>query len=236
MRLKHLKHLAICLALAVLLIGCPSGGGDDGDSGNGGDGGNGGNGAITFNLSGNWEGMWQSTVFLEDGGTLLATFTQVGNRISGEVGVTGTPCVSTESVEGTISGNRVVFAVAFGGQTDNEFIGMVFGAFDDAIDGTYSVVDGPCAGDAGTWSLIRVTDSPPEQSEVSFELTCDTVTCPGADDVLSISSEQFDSQSCQWFCATHNGEPDRFVLIDFVRLPDGCWQLQSEAVRDGVCF
>ena len=156
--------------------------------------------------------------------------------MSGEVGVTGTPCVTTESVVGTVSADRVVFAVAFGGQTANEFVGMVVSALDDAIDGTYSVVDGPCAGDAGTWSLIRVTDSPPDQSEVSFELTCDTVTCPGADDVLSITGEQFDFQQCQWFCATHNGVPDQLVLLDFVRLPGGCWQLQSEAVQSGVCF
>ena len=58
MRRIHLKHLTICIALAVLLIGCPSGGDDDGDGDNGVpiDDGDGGNGAITFDLSGNWEG------------------------------------------------------------------------------------------------------------------------------------------------------------------------------------
>ena len=57
---RNWKSLVICLALAVLLIGCPSGGGDDGDGGNGSgvpidDGGD--TPPVSIDLSGNWEGM-----------------------------------------------------------------------------------------------------------------------------------------------------------------------------------
>ncbi len=147
--------LFITLVVAVLLAGC------DGGSGNG-------DGTETpladetgtetpsaLTLSGTWEGVWQSRRTPESG-TLLVTLTQTGTTLTGEVEVTGSPCVSAETIAGERSGDTVVFGTASGGPHHSMFSGTV-APDGTAMDGTYAVTGGPCAGDQGTWSLTRVT-------------------------------------------------------------------------------
>ena len=65
--------------------------------------------------------------------------------------------------------------------------------------------------------------------------TCDTVSCPGADNRVDLEISGGEAVSCTWHCATFENVPNRFVVIDFFRFSGGCWEPSSTAVSDGIC-
>ncbi len=109
------------LLLTLALAGCVSSGGDGDDNGGGEVGTNPDNGgAVTFDVSGSWEGTWQSSL-VPSGGILLAALTQDGEELTGEVDVTGSPCLTRESTVGSLIDDSVVLGISRGFTSVTEF-------------------------------------------------------------------------------------------------------------------
>jgi len=109
--------------------------------------------ASTDDLTGRWEGTWDSSKF--DEGTLTALLAQSASSLSGEVTITDTACFSVGAVSGTVSGDAVVFGAVFEGDVRADFEGTVR---DDGamMEGSYKVSGGACAGDTGTWHIAKI--------------------------------------------------------------------------------
>ncbi len=100
-------------------------------------------------ITGNWSGSWVSSSV--GGGSLLVNITQSGSSFSATVSMSGSPCLSSGSLSGTITGNNIVGAIVSGGNTINFTLTFT----STSVSGTYSVTAGACAGDTGTISLNK---------------------------------------------------------------------------------
>lgn len=105
---------------------------------------------IETNLTGNWSGSWSSDSAISGG--LQASMIQSGDNIIGTASVTGSPCLSSGTVSGTVSGNNIFFGVV----TETDAINFTATYYPPStISGNYSVESGNCAGDAGTFTLSK---------------------------------------------------------------------------------
>lgn len=100
---------------------------------------------------GSWEGTWTSTL-LREGGDVNAQFIHSGVTLTGSVSITGSPCLVTGTVDGTVDGADV----AFGAVSGSHGIRFTAQLGQDTMSGTYSVSAGACAGDSGTFELSRL--------------------------------------------------------------------------------
>lgn len=104
-----------------------------------------------YDLTGTWSGSFTSTV--EDGGgTLEAVLQQDGSTLTGTVNVTGSPCISSGSISGTVSAAGASFGAVQGPHTVAYSTSSVG---DASMSGTYSVTSDDCSGGAGVFSLVR---------------------------------------------------------------------------------
>ncbi len=102
------------------------------------------------NLTGNWSGTWSS--YSAVSGDIQASMIQNGDNISGTVSIMGSPCISGGTFSGTVSGNSIFFGIV--SETDAiDFTATYYSPF--TISGTYSVENGNCAGDTGTFTLHK---------------------------------------------------------------------------------
>lgn len=108
----------------------------------------------TINLTGTWQGTWRSVT--GQGGSVTISMTQSGNSLSGTASVTGSPCFTTGSLSGSVSGNTVVFGMAFGGGQQANYNGAVSTSGTSAS-GTHSVSGGACNGDTGSWNVTKIS-------------------------------------------------------------------------------
>lgn len=134
-----MKRLKLFLLTSVIIIFTACGGG--GSSG----------GDITpVDINGSWKGTWSSNI-TDNSGTVSVVLLLNGTVISGSMDLSGSPCISTGVINGTVSGNSVSFGVISG---DDE---IQFSATysDGIISGTYSVTTGLCSGDEGTFILNK---------------------------------------------------------------------------------
>lgn len=102
-------------------------------------------------LAGTWSGTWRSA-HIDQGGNVSATFTHVGNTLSGSVALAGSPCLATGTLSGTVDGQGVSFG-AIGSDDEVEFAGRLTG--ENTLAGTYSVSAGMCEGDNGEFTVTR---------------------------------------------------------------------------------
>ena len=107
----------------------------------------------SVNLSGMWKGTWASNQSPR-GGNVEAVISQSGTSLSGTATVTGSPCFTSGSVSGAVSGNNVTFGVLFSGGQQALFSGTV-GSGGTIISGTYAVSGGLCNGDTGSFNLTK---------------------------------------------------------------------------------
>lgn len=141
--MKQLK-LLLLTSIAILLTACSGGGGSSG-------------GDITpVDINGSWKGTWSSSV-TDESGTVSVVLLVNGTVISGSMDLSGSPCISTGSIDGTVSGNSVSFGVILG---DDE-IQFSSTYSDGTISGTYSVTSGLCSGDTGTFILNKDVNEEP---------------------------------------------------------------------------
>jgi tetratricopeptide (TPR) repeat protein len=122
-------------------------------SGGGGGGGGGGISPTELNLTGDWVGTWTGS----DGngnGNISLTLTQSNTSVSGTATITGSECISTGTLSGTVTGNTLVSNILSGPNTAS------FNATctSTSMNGTLEVTSGSCAGDIGNF-LISKTGS-----------------------------------------------------------------------------
>jgi hypothetical protein len=100
-------------------------------------------------VAGTWNGTWQSTSSPGATGTFQMTFTQTGQSLSGPIQITGTPCITTGTITGTLNGTTIDFGAVKGQQTIT-YTGTWSG---NVMSGTYSA---PSCGDGkGDWQAAR---------------------------------------------------------------------------------
>lgn len=107
------------------------------------------------NLAGNWQFTAKSTPF---GITVVGngSIQQNGSSISGQLSLSGTPCATTASLSGTITGTSLNFQIQEGSQPVS-FTGTA-AANGSSASGTYTAPSGGCTnGDFGTWTGTRVS-------------------------------------------------------------------------------
>jgi len=107
-----------------------------------------------MNVSGDWQFTGHSTLFdLTDTGS--AVLQQSGNSVTGTVTLSGTPCATSATVSGSLSGTAFTFQLEEGNQAVN-FTGTVNSASNSAS-GNYTAPSGGCTnGDYGTWSATKI--------------------------------------------------------------------------------
>jgi hypothetical protein len=100
-------------------------------------------------LTGTWHGTWQETGPDITSGAFTVVWTQKGNAVNGTISVTGTQCITTGPVSGTVKGNTITFGVVQGLRTIT-----YTGTYNSmTMSGTF---DAPKCGEAvGTWSAHR---------------------------------------------------------------------------------
>lgn len=80
------------------------------------------------------------------------------------------------------------------------------------------------------------TSSVFSRKNVSYDVECSQVVCHNPDsEIESIPSGY--AKSCVWCCATYKGQDRKYVALVFERQnkTTGCWYLQDEIIREGVC-
>jgi hypothetical protein len=114
--------------------------------------------AETVDVTGNWQGSWDS--YSEVSGGLTVNMTQSGTTLSGRLTIANTDCgtFSNLTLTGSVSGNIIsVYTSAYCPQdgSDNE-LGFTNGAVNgNFIFGYYSVYSDGSYWDSGTFSLTR---------------------------------------------------------------------------------
>jgi hypothetical protein len=98
---------------------------------------------------GRWNGTWTTTSGPAGSGGFRIDFTQSGNDLTGAIVIAGTPCITTGTITGTLSGNTISFGAVQGSQTIS-YSGTVSG---NSMSGEYSAPD--CGNAKGTWKASR---------------------------------------------------------------------------------
>lgn len=130
------------LALALGASSCPSG-----------IGGGGGGATAAADVTGTWDGTWDSHGGHFGGASMVLT--QVGTSADGNGALDGSICVFGQVVSGQVNGDR------FSGSYTSATTAVTFtltlsGAGDNHLDGTFLVtLGGVCTGDSGTISMTR---------------------------------------------------------------------------------
>lgn len=115
-------------------------------------GGGGGAAPAAVDMTGSWNGIWSSS-FGPDTGTFVMTATQDGATISGTADLSGSTCFFGGGLTGSVSGSTLSGSLT-AGANQAVFSLTVAG---DALNGSYSVTGGDCAGDSGSVTASRVS-------------------------------------------------------------------------------
>ena len=101
-------------------------------------------------LAGTWNGTWQDVTPDQVSGTFVLTWTQNGSDLTGSIVVKGTPCLSSATVTGTVSGSAISFG-AVSGKNTVAYNGTISGS---TMKGSYTA---PAAFGAakGTWAAAK---------------------------------------------------------------------------------
>ncbi|HRQ09930.1 MAG: hypothetical protein WC972_00450 [Trueperaceae bacterium] len=107
-------------------------------------------GPPTVDVTGTWTGTWDSTT--DGDGGVVADLQQSGSSLGGTVTITGSVCIHSGTVTGTISGSQVTFGVVNAGDTVQYSASNVTA---NQMTGTYEVTTGLCKGDEGTFDISK---------------------------------------------------------------------------------
>jgi hypothetical protein len=100
-------------------------------------------------IVGRWNGTWTTTSGPAGSGDFHIDFTQSGNNLTGAIVIAGTPCITTGTITGTLSGNTIAFGAVQGSQTIS-YSGTVSG---NSMSGDYHAPD--CGDAKGTWKATH---------------------------------------------------------------------------------
>jgi len=110
-------------------------------------------GQAAIDVTGAWKGTWASSGGVYEG-NLAVVLAQNGSSITGTASITGSLCVGSGSVSGTVSGNNVAFGVVSG--QDNILFDASYTS--QSISGYYLIIGGSCVGDTGTFSMSKSSE------------------------------------------------------------------------------
>lgn len=110
-------------------------------------GGGGGGGTTGLNLTGNWVGTWTGSI-----GNISLTLNQTKTSVTGNVSITGSECISSGTLSGTVAGNTLD-SVITSGESRASF--RATNCTSTSINGTSEITSGPCAGDIGSFSISK---------------------------------------------------------------------------------
>ncbi len=107
----------------------------------------------TADLSGNWAGVWASSI-VSWGGLFALSISQSGSSFSGTAVVSGSPCFAAFELQGTVVINNFQASLISGGRVRATLAGTVSG---NDMQGQYTVLPSgtPCDGDRGTFTASR---------------------------------------------------------------------------------
>ena len=95
------------------------------------------------NLSGQWQGTWQDTQGRS--GTISMSLSQQNDHLSGQVLISNSPCLSTGTVSGSISGDHVSLTIQSG--TDSATMDTELTTDNTYMNGELAYTSGECEGD-----------------------------------------------------------------------------------------
>jgi len=110
-------------------------------------------GCAPVDLEGSWSGSWRTTLNI-DNGSMTMDLSQDDDAISGSFNLTGTTCVGSGSVDGTVD-NRNFTASLNNGVGGELTIDTTVAAGGDKFDGTFDVTGGFCQDASGKLDLSR---------------------------------------------------------------------------------
>jgi hypothetical protein len=105
-------------------------------------------------IAGTWHGTWASTTYVGLAGGFTLNFQQSGSSLSGTILITGSACISSATITGTLSGSQITFGAVKGAETVT-YSGTWTGG---AMSGAWAVTQssgGQCTADAGSWQAAR---------------------------------------------------------------------------------
>ncbi len=101
-------------------------------------------------MDGRWTGTFVNTFPLAGTGTFELQLSQTGQQYSGTATIYDSPCITTATVTGTISGSSLQFGVV-SGTVSIEYSGTLTG---NGASGTY-LASAACLNATGTWSATK---------------------------------------------------------------------------------
>lgn len=101
-------------------------------------------------MDGRWTGTFVNTSPLAGTGTFELQLSQTGQQYSGTATIYNSPCITTATVTGTISGSSLQFGVV-SGTVSIEYSGTLAG---NGASGTY-LASAACLNATGTWSATK---------------------------------------------------------------------------------
>ena len=109
---------------------------------------------VSSSLSGNWSGVWASSV-VSAGGIFFLSASQSGLQVTGTAVLNGSPCFGAFQFSGTMSGNTFSLTLSHGGVARASLVGRVSGI---SVTATYAVLftGTLCDGDRGTVTASRL--------------------------------------------------------------------------------
>jgi tetratricopeptide (TPR) repeat protein len=113
----------------------------------GGGGGGGGGDPAELNLTGNWVGTWTGST-----GNISLTLNQTNTSVTGNVSITGSECISTGSLSGTVIGNTLDSVITSGEVRASL---RAINCTSTSINGTLEITSGSCAGDIENFSISK---------------------------------------------------------------------------------
>jgi tetratricopeptide (TPR) repeat protein len=100
-----------------------------------------------LDLTGAWVGTWNDPTS-GDSGSISLNLTQTDTSVTGTVSVTGSDCISTGTITGTVSGSTLNSEIVSGDFTASYNATCT----STSMNGTYGVTSGECDGDVGNFS------------------------------------------------------------------------------------
>jgi len=116
----------------------------------GGGGGGGGGGPSELNLTGNWKGTW-SDLSGTPNGDILLELTQSNTSVDGNVSITGSDCISSGTLNGTVTGNTLDSEIHSGNVTAS----FKASGTSSSLNGTLQITSGPCSEDTANFSIYK---------------------------------------------------------------------------------
>jgi hypothetical protein len=102
-------------------------------------------------VAGNWRGTWTDSD--NNSGDIVLSITQDGTNLTGNASVSGSECISTGTISGSVSSTTLDLTITSG--SDRASYSATYDASTNGIEGNFNFEAGACAGDTGNFSMTQ---------------------------------------------------------------------------------